>query len=187
LNNSAALVLGTVTLDEDDRVQFVPSGAAAKIGASEHAKRTRADKKEAKRRARADLLKRWQFFREHAGYVVGQRAIGALELARAEIAGERSDMRIVWQDDADADTSWLEQEGFERELQEWRRGDMSCESALVYLDGDVLASLGGIFGADDAYRRVVNAELVSEALATLEAKRALYSPSAHDKTQNGRS
>lgn len=171
--NSTALALGTVTLDEDGRVTFKPSDDAAKIGASEYAKRQRAKRKERKERARTDLVKRWQFFRKHAGGIVGETAKTALELARAEIAAERSDMRIVWTDDADADTSWLEQDGFEQDLAEWRRGDMTCEQVCVYLDGEVLASLGGIFGADDAYRRVVSAELASEAFATLEAKREL--------------
>lgn len=146
-------------------------------------------KQEAARRKRK-LREAWQFFHEHAGYVVGRRAIGAMSLARAEALFEDADAaglaRIRWEDDPYADASWLEQPEFARELEQYRDGDMSCESALLEVREDedepwqCVGSLGGIFDADDDYRRVVNAELASEALADI--RRVLYPVSANAET-----
>lgn len=124
----------------------------------------------------------FRFFHEWAGYVVGQRAIGAMDLARAELrfqALESEDLaRVVWEHDNDADTSWLDQEGFEKDLEQFRNGDMLAEWARidVRIGGQwvTAASLSGIFGADDNYRRVVTAELAADAADWFEdAKREL--------------
>lgn len=113
------------------------------------------------------LHKAFKFFCEHAGYATPPgRAACALELARAELtfleAESDNHARIVWEDDYDADTSWMD-EDTARECQ-----DMMCEYAALQVwsrdarKWDTVASIGGIFGATDEYRRVVRAELASE-------------------------
>ncbi|HTQ47491.1 MAG TPA: hypothetical protein VMI75_32265 [Polyangiaceae bacterium] len=133
------------------------------------------------------LVEAFRFFHEHAGYVVGRRAVGALALARAELRAKEQGLTVTWDDEelpwdgdcpapkvhvraivlhpdhADADTSdvAIRFPYFDR-----RDGSVGRTPA-------VLASLGGI-GLDsmhDPYVRVVEAELFAEALAELDAAR----------------
>jgi hypothetical protein len=111
---------------------------------------------------RMGLIKDMRFFREHGGGVVGEAARGALSLARAEREMERRGWRVEWVPDDDADWSWLDQPGFEKE----KARDHEVYGAILKdRHGEVLASLWGIFDPDSKYQRVVEAELASEALA----------------------
>lgn len=100
------------------------------------------------------------FFRKYAGHVVGRQMANALDLARAESYGHAHDWRVSWEGDPDADWSWMDATE--------RKRDHEVESAVLRdRRGKVLASLGGIFDADQNYRRVVEAELMAEALEYL--------------------
>jgi hypothetical protein len=169
--------IGTVQL-VDGELQLQPSAwTLAQVDAYRKRERAaaRTAKREQEKRAaearKLALRKSWQFFLEHAGYATPPgRAACALELARAELAflDAESDnrARIVWEHDSDADTSWMD-EDVARDCQ-----DMTCEYVVLQVwqddarEWDTVASLGGIFGADDTYRRVVRAELASEVFKT---------------------
>ena len=114
-----------------------------------------------------DLRSRIEFFAENAGYATPPgRMACAKSLALAEIAAERRCWAYEWEEDWDADTSWLEDE---RESYKERSRFYSC--ILRDVCGEVLASLGGIHFLGepdfrrDSYVRVVEAELAAEAKA----------------------
>lgn len=127
------------------------------------------------------LYKRFQFFKEHSGFarVVGPEtrhgaATSALWHARAEMRAEEMGLKVSWEEE---DLWW-----------EDLRGDLETERPSIWMcacvyhpdrkpdarRGDphfyLLASLGGI-GLDswsDPYVRVVEAEVLAEALAALD-------------------
>ena len=109
------------------------------------------------------LRRRWRFFFDHAGGIVGERAVTAMALARAEMHAEAADWYVLWEPDECPDLSWL---GPGEEV-----GEVLC-AVLVRMpqsasDGNlstVLASLCGIVDPDASYRRVVEAELALEAM-----------------------
>lgn len=103
------------------------------------------------------LIRAYRFFFEHAGYIVGQRAQCALNLARAEQCARENDWDAEWVADEDADLSWMSDEERSREHEVW--GCILRDAA-----GNVLGSLWGITDPDNAYMRVVAAELASEAV-----------------------
>ncbi len=103
------------------------------------------------------LLRAYRFFFEHAGYIVGQRAQCALSLARAEQHARDNDWEAEWVADDCPDLSWMSDEERSREHEV-----LGC--VLRDLNGNVLGSLWGITDPDNAYMRVVSAELASEAL-----------------------
>jgi hypothetical protein len=108
-----------------------------------------------------------RFFADHAGYATppGRMACAA-SLAEAECRAERVGLVYRWEEDQDPDWSWRE-EGVP---------DYPMLCCLVFDPRDLkhpLASLGGIdlgaegtFNSHDPYRRVIEAELASEAFAT---------------------
>lgn len=113
----------------------------------------------------AALRPAFRFFHEWAGYCVGERAIGALSLVRAERQAHDAGHSFEWSIDPEIDSS-----EFSDERPTWalwqcvmRAGCPSDE------EGRVLASLHGIdFGREgepwgDPYRRVVEAELAQVA------------------------
>lgn len=120
-----------------------------------------------------------RFFYHHAGYGYdpktetkeqGKRR-GARALARAEQAARERGWSVTWEDDADADPCWNEDA--------CDKGHMphshECLQATLYdADGDMLASLGGIYEPSRDYTRVVEAELASEALDRAEQARAAF-------------
>jgi len=121
------------------------------------------------------LIDAYRFFSENAGYIVGRHAESALSLARAELRlreAQASDtVRVEWQDDDfpydhDGYTHDEIQEKFAST--EWT-GPYAC---LLYLNGEVAASLGGIVvgpkGTNDSYCRVVEAELADEVFAEID-------------------
>lgn len=122
------------------------------------------------------LRRSFRFFLEHAGYRVGHHAEDALSLARAEGDADKIGVQFIWKQDDDADFSWLTQTDergrylfskHEREREHevtWCRAVLPCAEHGVDCEHAVtLASLSGIFDADQNYMRVVQAELASEA------------------------
>jgi hypothetical protein len=110
----------------------------------------------------------YEFFREHAGYVVGQNAKGALALAKAEEWARENDVTFDWTDDPEPDLSWCEcADGSVRHEHEV----LNC---LATGPDDFSASLCGITDADRDYCRVVEAELASELRHNVEGTRDLY-------------
>ena len=117
-------------------------------------------------RRRAGLIRDVRFFREHVGGVVGEAERGGLALTRAERYAADHGWTVVWEDDPDADWSWMT----ERE----QKQPHEVYVALLYdrdpadrtsrLRPRILASLGGIFDPSPQYRRVVEAELALEAM-----------------------
>jgi hypothetical protein len=106
----------------------------------------------------------FEFFHEHAGYIVGRRAIGAAELARAEAwLNEQDDLEVVWKDDPYPDLSWLPDGETVQTVEVCRieREPYACHCCGQTVQ-EVLTSLSGITDADDNYRRVVAAELAAE-------------------------
>lgn len=102
-------------------------------------------------------IRAYRFFFANAGYIVGERARCALTLARAEQYAHHNDWNTEWEWDEFPDLSWMS----EREQKEDHEV-LVC--VLKDADGNVLASLCGIVDADNAYRRVIEAELAAEAL-----------------------
>jgi hypothetical protein len=105
------------------------------------------------------------FFYDNAGYSYSQdeapeagRIRCAKSLAKAEQYAQNLGWEYEWQNDNDADLSWLA----EGETVE------TCEGCILRGEADVLESLWGITDASDNYRRVVEAELALEALHTYD-------------------
>jgi hypothetical protein len=107
------------------------------------------------------------FFKRHAGGIVGEASKGALALARAERYARDHDWETEWKWDDDADWSWLDQKGFEKEK---AKDHEVYYAVLRNKNGTVLASLGGIFDPSREYQRVVEAELALEAMPTPKRK-----------------
>ena len=116
------------------------------------------------------LYQRYRFFHELAGYVVGQSAVCALALARAEETAERRGLMVLWED---------EDEPWDSDCPEptyvmwagvyWREDDDQGRYQGRYRArrSPPLASVGmvGFNTWNDPYRRVVEAELFMEALS----------------------
>lgn len=101
------------------------------------------------------LKRAYDFFKEHAGYVVGRRAEGSLALARAEAIASSLGWSVDWEIDEE----------------EYQLGDEEDEPSEVFVavlrdeDGESMEVLGGIADPTRQYRRIVEAELALEALA----------------------
>lgn len=104
------------------------------------------------------LCERYRFFRAHAGGIVGEAAVCALALARAE---ERADALGL---SAHFESCWSPWDG-------------DCPAPAIHVDGwiedpsgRVVASLGsiGIESWSDPYVRVAKAEMFADALAWLD-------------------
>lgn len=113
-------------------------------------------------------LSAYRHMRKHAGYIVGQNARGALELARAETllqhACDEGLATVAWHDDNEPyehGCMTADEVAARFESNEWT-GPYGC----VVTVGDATASLWGIvlnqWGTNDPYARVVVAELASE-------------------------
>lgn len=105
----------------------------------------------------------YHFFLKHAGYCVkpGEtrrqaRIRCAKELVVAEKRGQAAGFTFEWVPDFDADLSWLEPGQVVHEV-------YGC---VAYDGTTVVGSLWGICDPDANYRRVIQAELASEALAS---------------------
>lgn len=131
-------------------------------------------------KAPASLSPAEKFFFEWAGgsYTAGastaqrkrERIDQAKAMAAAEAEGEDRGWKVEWDHDQEADISWMDDE----QREELERGATEMLVALLRDEnGNVLASLGGVHvnarGGRDPYGRVVEAELIQEAL---EAERS---------------
>lgn len=112
-----------------------------------------------------------RFFRKHAGYSVKQgetntqgRNRCARELAQAEKDARDAGFTFEWGDDW-ACSNHAREFGAEAYPDGNPRTCEYCQ--CLNADGDVCESLGCIDDANPEYRRVIEAELASEALAAL--------------------
>jgi len=106
--------------------------------------------------AAAAVRKSWRFFLDHAGYAVPPgRAQCALSLAKAENFAKANGFSFEWSDDPHGCSMCGCCPVEKRQPVEV----CLCRSE----NGSVVASLCGICGADKNYRRVIEAELASEA------------------------
>lgn len=110
---------------------------------------------------------RIRFFADH-GTRADFRMIDAKSLADAEEWASANDLDTAWEHDADVDLSWADEET----MAKIQGGEWVVESAtLVDADGTPLGALCGIVGADPIYRRVIAAQLASEAMERPRAYR----------------
>ncbi len=124
-------------------------------------------------------LKDFKFFRDNAGYIVGERAMSAISLARAEKYSQAREWYVVWEfedysDDHLGDHSyWCTKERSYEALSEYDMHEaMAFEhthdvtyAVLKDTNYEPLSSLGGIIDPGTNYARVIEAELASEAIA----------------------
>lgn len=118
------------------------------------------------------LQESFHFHLANGGYATPPgRAQCALDRARAELAANtRDDIRFRWEDDSEyIDLSWDEDGWTKRRLES---GEFECVGCVIEIrcphcgSWDRAASLWSIIGPPDSpYRRVVEAELLEEALA----------------------
>lgn len=119
---------------------------------------------------------RIRFFQENAGYATPPgRMICAALLAAAEELGAALGWSVDWQEEQFPDLSWCErcEDERQRRRQPGPHEHTLYAAALTDRRGNWLASLGGIdFGpgariiGNDPYRRVVEAELMLEAVSS---------------------
>ena len=120
------------------------------------------------------LRNRYDFFRAHAGYVVGRSAAGALDLARAEEVLDTAQYEgvasVEWfDDDLPYDQDIVsDEEAHALFASNELTGPYVCQ---VKIGDNVVGSLSGIVvgprNLNDPYCRVVAAELASEVLNDL--------------------
>jgi hypothetical protein len=107
----------------------------------------------------------WKFFHDNAGCIVGQKAICAASLARAEEYAQAQGWTFEWEgdyvDDGPRDWGWST-----ADVARWERSEHEQQVCILRnAAGLVLGSLCGIWDASREYMRVVEAELASEAMA----------------------
>lgn len=116
------------------------------------------------------LSKDERFFYDHAGYSYDPktetaqqgRIRCALSLAEAEDAAQRLDWRYEWTNDWGVGSH---REYFGKDSAYADREPDTCEFCQLFdADGEVLETLGCVDDASTEYRRVIEAELASEAL-----------------------
>lgn len=108
----------------------------------------------------------YKFFRANAGGWVGHNAETALHLARAERWGEIHGWYSDWEPDPNGDLG--DHEEWCSDARAKRNHGHDVEGCVIYDSaGNHLASLWGTIDPTSAYRRVVEAELCSEALAEI--------------------
>ncbi len=120
------------------------------------------------------MNKATRFFYEHAGYnfnpateTVEQGKLRcAKSLANAERYAQSQGFTFTWEDD------WMVDHAKEYDCYE-DGGPETCEACICRdSDGNVLASLCCIDDATSEYRRVIEAELASEGMATYQTRMA---------------
>lgn len=75
------------------------------------------------------LLPAYKFFKQNAGYIVGQQALGALALAKAEKWAQENDIEFSWQYDDDADYSFVDTWS-EKDRKEWTNPNTAPKPAF---------------------------------------------------------
>lgn len=113
-----------------------------------------------------DLLKRWRFFLDNAGYAVPPgRAVCALALARAEREALADGWSAAWVSDNSPAEGCACGECDGKPPETWE----GCVLIDPHGNLEYRYALWGIGDATDDYRRVVRAELFSEMLNELAA------------------
>lgn len=112
------------------------------------------------------IRQRYKEFRAlQAGSIVGMCAKTCLNYARAEYIGERFQICVQWEFDADSaglgPEEWIDDPKY---LKRWYKSHHCCEYAYIENEGDHIAGLGSIWDADENYRRIIEAELLSEVI-----------------------
>lgn len=108
----------------------------------------------------ADFKRRYTFFKKHAGSIVGEAALCAFRLARAEVEAEARGFVTDWQVDEDyrlADGETLPDEVW---------------GCIVTAPNGEEDSLWGVCDPTHDYCRVVAAELAAEVLGEIKRKEA---------------
>lgn len=111
------------------------------------------------------VLQAYKHFRQSdPGGIVGENAKYCLSLARIEYIAAKSGIVPQWEPDYFADTP--EDWGWEQKyIDKWNKSDHYAESCcVVTAEGDYAASLSGIWDADMDYRRLIEAELLLDAI-----------------------
>ena len=109
------------------------------------------------------LIEAYRFFVKHSGYVVGRRAIGAMNLARAEAYAKAAGYTVTWEPDFDADLG--DHEAWCSAAKQGKCPGHEAQMAILCdASGKVRETLGGIIEADRDYHRVVEAEMALEAM-----------------------
>ncbi len=114
-----------------------------------------------------DLLRRYGAFR---GMGIGAKR--ALGWARVEILADEIGLSVTWEHDEYAYHDELEDP---RDRKAFEEGRLEILCAYVRADGEILASLGGIWMGSDSqdYRRQVEAELLEESIHELRYAREM--------------
>lgn len=99
----------------------------------------------------ASFARRYRFFREHGGGVIGEDALCAFNLARAELEAEKLEFVATWEPDCE---EYLLGDGEEQPNEVW--------GCIVVAPSGEQASLWGIADPTRAYSRVIEAELALE-------------------------
>ena len=106
-----------------------------------------------------DLLSAYRFFSEHAGWSTPPgKACCALAYARAERDARTLGYTFAWTADPEP-SEYQDHKG------RWHTDYDAEMCEIIDPDGRCTGSLRGIIGATPAYRRVIEAELASEAIA----------------------
>jgi hypothetical protein len=116
-----------------------------------------------------ELNEVYRFYRDHAGYVVGEHAKYALKTVKRALLAETLGLEVTWEYEQG---DWMEFAGdpIDEYRTKFAQGTWECFHAYIKDDsGNYLASLSGIIlGRDsDADRRVYELELLSEALTEI--------------------
>ena len=93
----------------------------------------------------------------------GHGAKNAMDLARAECEGLAREWRVQWEDDSDPDLSWMTTRERKDPHEVLCAVLVGPSKSVGY--SDVIDSMCGIVDPDRNYARVVEAEMVSDALA----------------------
>jgi hypothetical protein len=110
------------------------------------------------RRYGPETYEAYKWFRQHGGV----RPDAALALAMAEQAGDQEGLEVLWDyDDGECLDTYDPEVGMPPEGVEFLSAYVEDE------EGNVIASLGCIEDPDPIYRRIVEAELLHEALSEL--------------------
>ena len=119
----------------------------------------------------ARLKNAYDFFRANAGGIVGENARTALALAKAEEQAQQYGLVFVWEPD------FVTPDDVNHDY--WCKKDYCQHHIAVCIctdpeTGEVLDSLGGIIDADQAYQRVIEAEMALNALDAIQEQTRTY-------------
>jgi hypothetical protein len=121
-----------------------------------------------------NLRKSFQFFLKNAGYIVGKKAVSAIELARAELYAKEQGWEFSWEwdefgDNGPVDWGWNQKDcdRFYFEISKRENGSYKVDErehtqeicVLKDAEGIQLDCLCGIWDATPEYQRVIEAEM----------------------------